>query len=251
MLLKNYYYWFKSALTPEFCEKVIELGTSRLKEIEESGGSTNAVTFGSTEKQSRPNAMSQEDKSLFELGATENDVYVRDSNIAWLNEDWIYNTVVPFVHEANKKAGWNWDVNSAEHFQFTKYTKDQFYGWHKDGQSDSFGIYRRYIHGVTPKPINENGTLPSHYTKDEALVGKVRKISMTISLSTPEDYDGGDLKFDFGVHSDRQQRFHTCEEIRPRGSVIVFPSFVDHCVTPVTRGTRYSLVLWSLGAPWK
>ena len=40
-------------------------------------------------------------------------------------------------------------------------------------------------------------------------------------------------------------------EIRPRGSIIVFPSFVWHRVTPVTKGTRYSLVVWSLGYPFK
>ena len=47
------------------------------------------------------------------------------------------------------------------------------------------------------------------------------------------------------------KRFHEVEEIRPQGSIIVFPSYVYHQVTPVTRGTRYSLVLWSLGQPFK
>ena len=42
-----------------------------------------------------------------------------------------------------------------------------------------------------------------------------------------------------------------CTEIRPRGSIIVFPSFVWHRVNPVTRGTRYSLVMWNLGWPFK
>jgi PKHD-type hydroxylase len=43
------------------------------------------------------------------------------------------------------------------------------------------------------------------------------------------------------------KRYHTCTEIRPRGSIIVFPSFIHHLVTPVTEGTRYSLVIWNLG----
>ena len=42
-----------------------------------------------------------------------------------------------------------------------------------------------------------------------------------------------------------------CTEIRPQGSVIVFPSFVWHRVTPVTKGTRYSLVLWTCGQPFR
>ena len=78
---------------------------------------------------------------------------------------------------------------------------------------------------------------------------KVRKLSMTVNLTDPKNYAGGNLKFDFGHH--HHKRFHVCQEIRPRGSIIIFPSYTHHCVTPVTRGTRYSLVLWSLGKPWK
>ena len=37
----------------------------------------------------------------------------------------------------------------------------------------------------------------------------------------------------------------------PKGSVIVFPSFVEHRVKPVTRGKRYSLVIWSLGRSFR
>jgi hypothetical protein len=40
-------------------------------------------------------------------------------------------------------------------------------------------------------------------------------------------------------------------EILPKGSIIVFPSFLWHRVKPVTRGVRYSLVLWHLGYPFK
>ena len=60
----------------------------------------------------------------------------------------------------------------------------------------------------------------------------------------------GDFKFDLGAHAGTK-RFKVCEEIRPQGSIIIFPSFTYHCVTPCTRGTRYSLVLWSLGRPWQ
>ena len=72
---------------------------------------------------------------------------------------------------------------------------------------------------------------------------------MTVNLTDSKDYEGGDLKFDFGPHSKNQ--YHTCEEIRPKGSIIVFPSYVYHQVTPVTKGTRYSLVMWSTGKPFK
>ena len=71
-----------------------------------------------------------------------------------------------------------------------------------------------------------------------------------MNLSDPDDYEGGNLQFDLGPQAG-DDRLHTCEEIRPRGSVIVFPSHVQHRVTPVTSGTRRSLVMWSLGLPFR
>ena len=79
---------------------------------------------------------------------------------------------------------------------------------------------------------------------------KTRKLSVTVNLTNPKNYKGGNLKFDFGPHAGNK-RYHTCKEIRPRGSIIVFPSFVHHLVTPVTEGTRYSLVIWNLGKMFK
>ena len=88
-----------------------------------------------------------------------------------------------------------------------------------------------------------------HLTSDPNKFGKKRKISVTVNLTSPENYDGGNLKFDFGPHAGK--RYHTCTEIRPKGSIIVFPSHVYHQVTPITRGKRYSLVVWNLGKPFK
>jgi hypothetical protein len=153
-----------------------------------------------------------------------------------------------FDIDAKTVVDWQWDFS--EPFQFTVYNPGQFYSWHKDGDSDHFGIFRRYIHGITQQPLKPDGKLPGKYTTNNNMVGKVRKISLTINLNEPGDYDGGNLKFDFGPHVDGEQ-YHECVEIRPQGSIVVFPGFVNHCVTPVTRGTRYSLVLWSLGKPWK
>lgn len=250
MELQNYYYYIKSALSPETCDKILEIGKNKLAALENSGVNTEAVTFGDNQKGARPKAAPQNEDPLSEVDA-KNDVYIRDSNIVWLDDQWLYDTLYPFLHQANKGAGWNWDLDYSEALQFTKYGQDQFYGWHVDGNSDAYGAYKRYLHGITNVPLKNNGGLPSGYTTYNKFVGKVRKISMTINLCEEGDYDGGDLKFDFGVHRRKEHRFHTCEEIRPRGSIIIFPSFVQHCVTPVTRGTRYSLVMWTLGAPWK
>ena len=73
---------------------------------------------------------------------------------------------------------------------------------------------------------------------------------MTVNLTDPKNYKCGNLKFYFGPHAEKS-RYHTCTEIRPRGSIIVFPSDRYHQVTPITSGLRYSLVMWSLGQPWK
>ena len=51
--------------------------------------------------------------------------------------------------------------------------------------------------------------------------------------------------------NDKKKAIHECTEIRPRGSVIVFPSFVWHRVKPVTKGVRYSVVAWYGGPPFK
>ena len=86
-------------------------------------------------------------------------------------------------------------------------------------------------------------------TGNPRMVGKTRKIRVTISLNDYREYSGGKLRFDLGPH--RPDRYHTCNEIKQKGSVVVFPSHIHHQVTPVTKGTRYSLVCWNLGAPFR
>jgi PKHD-type hydroxylase len=253
MQLKNQYYFFKSIIPPETCQKIIDLGLKTIEFEKAQGRSTRAYTGGDRQKDAMPNAVPQGELSASELKdhGIETPTYVRDSDVAWLGDQWLYDLIYPLVDEANMKAGWQWQWDSAEKFQFTVYKPSGFYSWHKDGPSDQFGVYRRYIEGITQTPRRANGLLPDQYTDLEYMVGKVRKLSVTLNLNEPGAYDGGNLKFDYGKHIEGENQFHECEEIRPQGSVIVFPSFADHCVTPVTQGTRYSLVLWCLGNPFK
>jgi PKHD-type hydroxylase len=82
--------------------------------------------------------------------------------------------------------------------------------------------------------------------------GKIRKLSVTVSLTDPKEYKGGELEFDFrNEDPDKKRAMRTCTEILPKGSVVVFPSFVWHRVKPVTKGVRHSLVIWNLGYPFK
>ena len=151
----------------------------------------------------------------------------RDSNIVWMNDKWIYKEIHPFVHQANANAGWNFQWDFSESCQFTKYNKNQYYDWHCDSWE---------------KPY-ENGD-----TK-----GKIRKLSVTVSLSEGgKAYTGGELEFDFRNNDpDKKTNIRKCKEILPKGSLVVFPSFVWHRVCPVKKGSRYSLGVWNLGAPYK
>ena len=82
--------------------------------------------------------------------------------------------------------------------------------------------------------------------KNDPLYGRVRKLSMTVLLN--ENYKGG--RFEFS-HQENGESIITQPEFFKTGSVIVFPSFMEHRVTPVTHGARYSLVVWFLGPAFR
>jgi PKHD-type hydroxylase len=212
MNLQNYYYYFQSALTPRFCDELIKYGISQQEQL--------ALTGGQTEKINKGKDLSEED--LKDLKKK------RDSNIVWLNDRWIYKEIQPFIHQANRLAGWNFDWDFSESCQFTKYKLNQFYDWHCDSWEAPYA-----------NPDNKDTN------------GKIRKLSVTCSLSAPEDYEGGELEFDFRNMDPDKKSIRKCAEIKPRGSIVVFPSHVWHRVKPVTKGTRYSLVIWNLGYPFR
>ncbi len=99
---------------------------------------------------------------------------------------------------------------------------------------------------TTGKPFN----FPDNPTDQRN--GKIRKLSVTVSLSDPKDYKGGELEFDFrNGDPDKKPVIKKCTEILSRGSLVVFPGFVWHRVCPVKKGERNSLVIWNLGKPYK
>lgn len=107
---------------------------------------------------------------------------------------------------------WNFEVTGfAENFQLTKYEKGNKYDMHVDA-----GLYG------TPMP---------------------RKLSIVVQLSDPNDYEGGELDI---LCTDGD-----IEMLRGQGDVIVFPSYMYHKVREVTKGTRYSLVSWVGGPPFR
>jgi PKHD-type hydroxylase len=213
MNLQNHYYYFTSVLSPKFCDELIAYGKQQQEQI--------ALTGDLTKKNLDKDPLSK--KELKNLKKT------RNSNIAWLSEEWIYKEIRPYISIANKKANWNFNWNFSESCQFTKYGPDQYYEWHCDSWEFPYD-----------EPNNPN----KH--------GKIIKLSVTCSLSDPSDYKGGELEFNFNNPlKSKKENIKKCTEILPRGSIVVFPSFVWHRVCPVEEGTRYSLVIWNLGYPYR
>ena len=192
MILKNNYYYFKKAIPLETCKKILKAG--RKKMIKEA------------------TIMKGLDKTR------------RNCKVSWMNDKWIYDIINPFIHTANKNAGWNfqWDWN--EDSQFTIYEKDHYYGWHTDQGSE----------GLKHKNKNING--------------KTRKLSLTLQLTDKTQYEGGDFQFKW-INEDKKGLLNvtTIDDAKDIGTIIIFPSFIYHQVLPITKGKRESLVNWSLG----
>ena len=139
---------------------------------------------------------------------------IRDSKVSWIypndNTHWIFERVTAAIKYLNNNF-FKFDLfGLAEGFQFTEYAAPgNFYGMHID----------------------------------KIFLGAVRKLSITIQLSDPNDYVGGEL----AIMLDKDPIILPKEY----GKLVCFPSYVLHEVRPVTEGTRYSLVAWVTGKPFK
>lgn len=78
---------------------------------------------------------------------------------------------------------------------------------------------------------------------DRGFLTPTRKLSLSVQLNDPAEYKGGELQLKFGRQDETVKR--------ERGMVTFFPSYTLHRVKPVTKGTRYSLVAWISGPPFK
>ena len=196
MKLVHNYWLFKKGVPFKTCEKILKAG--RKKIIKQ------ATTLGGTNKTKR------------------------NCKVGWLNEKWIYDIINPFIHIANKEAGWNfqWDWN--EDLQFTIYTKGHYYGWHTD-----------------------HSAVGSKH-KDKNIGGKSRKLSLTLQLTDKTKYEGGDFQF-MWIQDDKKDLLNiiTIDDAKDIGTVIIFPSFIYHQILPITGGKRESLVNWSIGKQFK
>ena len=148
-------------------------------------------------------------------GATfNNDSEWRKSKIIFMShrED-IRNAMYKFVVEANRET-FDIAVENYGDIQYSTYHEDDggHYNWHHD--------------------VDYNVRTAYH-----------RKFSLVCQLTDPSEYEGGDLLFE-GMDE-------PVENFRQKGSVFVFPSYLPHKVTPVTKGMRNSLVIWFEGPRWR
>jgi PKHD-type hydroxylase len=142
---------------------------------------------------------------------------IRRSRVAWFNSDeasWLYQKLGWIARQLNGQY-FQCDVSGfSDDLQYTIYdhTVEGHYDWHMD------------------KGYASDGSPP-------------RKLSLVLLLSDPNEYEGGDLELFAGNQTVKVQK--------TKGIVHAFPSYVMHRVTPVTKGTRRSLVVWLCGPKWR
>jgi len=136
---------------------------------------------------------------------------IRSCTVRWIDDDWLRSLLWSYVTQANDR-GFQVAVNGRSEMQVTEYSAEQdaHYDWHHDvqwnGQSDMD-----------------------------------RKLSITVQLTDPDTYEGGDFEFD---------EIKTNADFRSKGTVLVFPSYLRHRIHPITSGTRRALVAWFFGPRW-
>ena len=129
------------------------------------------------------------------------------------------------------------DVDNGS-LQYTHYGEGQFYKWHQDSDLVSFIIPQIRYNSGDNKAQDQN-LIAGEY---------IRKLSFTLQLSEPDEYEGGE--FDLEISGpNAEKRFETMK--MPKGSIVVFPSYMWHRVRPVTSGVRKSLVGWIMGPPFR
>ena len=75
-----------------------------------------------------------------------------------------------------------------------------------------------------------------------------RKLAYSIQLSDTNDYEGGDLEFFDGDNTGKKEKN---PQLRQKGNIIVFPSYLWHRITPITKGIRYAMVGWIHGPSYR
>ena len=207
--LTNEWFIFEGALDKKTCNKIKRLAKNNW--LESAVDTSRDIT--------------DEERKTGKKGDYKPDSKTRISDIAWITDQWVYDTIWPYMQQANQRAGWGYQIKAAESMQITRYRKGGFYNFHLDGNGDHLSAY------------DNPGNAYMH--------GHVRKLSMTTLLS--DSYEGGE--FQFATYGKEECNIST-PEFSKVGSIVVFPSAMEHRVAPVTKGIRHSLVTWFVGPPF-
>jgi PKHD-type hydroxylase len=139
----------------------------------------------------------------------------RKTTVGWVRaseeSSWLFRSLTDAIAHANNKW-FNFDLNYIESLQFSVYNEGDFYEPHIDTAYQGLGQYPR-------------------------------KLSFTLQLTDPSEYEGGDVELiTSGIPFPISKQ---------RGTITFFPSYILHEVKPITKGTRKALVGWVHGPKWK
>ena len=223
MILKNYV-WIGKVFTDQEVARIHEIAHTIPAETGFTGG------LGDNDPDAPPRETQGQDTSI------------RQSTIKWIQDHKLDQSINNKIHEAvgqgSQESGWNFGIEYIEQYQYTIYEhkpnikQNDHYTWHTD-------------HGGEIMPD-----------------GMHRKLSMTIQLSDPDEYEGG--HFQWIEQHDQFNQIRKDSKVveisnlvrtlpfsaKEKGTMILFPSFVHHQVTPVIKGIRKSLVGWCNGYPY-
>ena len=144
---------------------------------------------------------------------------LRISKQAWIREASFCKSFFDIGQKINELCRWNFDIKGIEPIQFGIYSDGGKYDWHVDQGS---------------KILFKNGS--------------IRKISMTLFMNNPDEYEGGEFDLEL-FKPETKTRYKTFK--LKKGSAIFFQSDVWHRVRPVSSGLRKSLVAWYSGPTFK
>jgi PKHD-type hydroxylase len=133
----------------------------------------------------------------------------RSTTIRFAQDDhWFGHALFGHGIAGNRACAWGFEVDRREAVQFAEYGDGQHYDWHVD-------------------------TFPL------AGLDSDRKVTVVCLMNDPSEFVGGEFEI-------RLYAPYTAP--LSKGSVIAFPSMLEHRVAPVTSGKRYSATMW-LGGP--
>lgn len=160
----------------------------------------------------------------------------RNSKNAWIpTTHWVGGFLWHYIERANRE-NFLYDLRNidGESLQYTQYGPGEFYNWHNDA-----GIANQY----KPQTVGNIGLdLATDFINQNCEL--VRKLSVVLQLSDPEEYTGGNLQL-----LDESGKSYFAP--RKKGTVILFDSRTQHRVLKVQSGLRKSVVGWVVGPRWR